>query len=361
MNKTRTFLALTIILSLLTATYCNKPVPDPDPDPIVNPDPEPEPDPDPEPEPEPERPKAPEWVDGYPAGVTVTEFTDTYKDGKQCLGFIATVDFSVNPYLKFNCVVGNKKQKPSEMFANFSSRKGTPALAINAGYFGGTTSMSLVYSGGSCQRMAPRSINWPNDENYQATVYPVRSAIGQMEDGHFEIKWAYCTSVSTRDHYSFPSALDNNEKTQTFMTDAPGPDWPGAELWEPVEAVGGGPRLVKNGRNVAVENYWAECLDSGGTSGLIRCNRTAIGYTDEGVLVIIVCDGRGSRGSAGCTLSELADKFISLGCTQAMNLDGGGSSAIIGTDGALLNAPSDAGGERAVVSGIVISEYVPRS
>ena len=77
--------------------------------------------------------------------------------------------------------------------------------------------------------------------------------------------------------------------------------------------------------------------------------------TADGKLVLIVCDGRGSGGSKGFTLAELAAKFISLGCTDAMNLDGGGSSCIVGSDGKVLNHPSD-GSERIVSSAIIISE-----
>ena len=67
------------------------------------------------------------------------------------------------------------------------------------------------------------------------------------------------------------------------------------------------------------------------------------------------------NGSAGYTLSELADKLISLGAVDALNFDGGGSSAMIGKDGAVLNRPSDSGVsggivERKVVTSIVISE-----
>ena len=61
---------------------------------------------------------------------------------------------------------------------------------------------------------------------------------------------------------------------------------------------------------------------------------------EDGKLVIVVCDGRNKRGSAGMTLPELADKMISLGCVEAINLDGGGSSTFVGREGMVLNLPS---------------------
>lgn len=359
MRRGRFILATLLAAALLCSSQCTK-EPAPQPEPEVPTEPQTPQEPEQEEE-EPQRPSAPEWTDGYPYGVSVSSFSEDFGDGKKCSGYVAEIDFSKNPYLKFNCIAESKKKTPSTMFKELSSRKGVPALAVNAGYFAGSTSVSLVYTGGSCQRMAVQKFNWPSDQNFQNLVYPVRSAVGRMKDGSFEIQWAYCTNVSTRDHYAFPSPLGNNEKEKTFMTEAPTPDCEGAFLWEPVDAVGGGPRLVKDGVDVSTESYWGECLDSGGTSGFSRVPRTAAGIKADGTLVLLVCDGRGSNGSAGYTLAELARKLISLGCVHAMNLDGGGSSVMVGAGGEVLNKPSDASGERPVVSSIIISELVPRS
>ena len=135
----------------------------------------------------------------------------------------------------------------------------------------------------------------------------------------------------------------------------------GAVLWTPQEAVGGGPMLVKEGKNVAVENYWKEVFDGGGIAGTSRQPRTAVGATADGKLILLVCDGRNMRGSAGFTLAELADKLIELGAVDAVNLDGGGSSTMVGSDGKVLNRPSDTGSaevivERKISTAVVISE-----
>ena len=92
--------------------------------------------------------------------------------------------------------------------------------------------------------------------------------------------------------------------------------------------------------------------------------RTAIVATADGKLVVLVCDGRNKRGSKGFTLPELADKLISLGCTEAVNLDGGGSSTFVGREGKVLNMPSDTEGtdpagaaivERRIPTAVVIA------
>jgi exopolysaccharide biosynthesis protein len=61
------------------------------------------------------------------------------------------------------------------------------------------------------------------------------------------------------------------------------------------------------------------------------------------------------NGSWGYTLPEVADLLKDLGVVWAINLDGGGSSTIVGKDGTVLNNPSD-GTQRRVPTAIVISE-----
>lgn len=302
-----------------------------------------------------------EWQNGYPKGVKVEEFVWNFS-GKTCKGYKATIDFKENPYLSFNCIKTTGARKtPSKFFSDFSKSKGTPVLAVNGGYFAGTTSVSMVITRGNVFSRAWASFNWPSDEKPECVIYPVRAALGQMKDGGFEIQWAYCTDVSFSSHTAYPdvAAIGNNEKTKTFRSAPPTSDeteFPGCKDWKPYEAMGGGPMLVREGRNVAQESYWYECLDAGGTSGLSYVNRTAAGITADGKLILVVCDGRGKNGSDGCTLVQLADKFLEWGCTDALNFDGGGSSAMVGSDGKVLNHPSDAAGERQVVSSIIISE-----
>ena len=53
----------------------------------------------------------------------------------------------------------------------------------------------------------------------------------------------------------------------------------------------------------------------------------------------MVCDGRAAD-EAGLTLRELADVFVALGATSAINLDGGGSASLV-CDGELQNRPRE--------------------
>ena len=110
-----------------------------------------------------------------------------------------------------------------------------------------------------------------------------------------------------------------------------------------LEAVGGFPLLVRAGRDVVAEQ---EGVSAG--FGPTRHPRTAVGWTDDGArLYWAVIDGRQSPYSDGMTLGELAELFLRIGADNAINLDGGGSSAMV-VRGVVVNRPSDAQGERAV-------------
>lgn len=115
-----------------------------------------------------------------------------------------------------------------------------------------------------------------------------------------------------------------------------------------VTAVGGSHVLLKNDtvRDIAVGTEFADT----------RHPRTAIGFKPDGSLVIMVVDGRQSSISNGASLADLAEMFGSLGCSDAINLDGGGSSTfVIAENGEFVtkNSPS-AGALRAVANGLIV-------
>jgi len=104
-------------------------------------------------------------------------------------------------------------------------------------------------------------------------------------------------------------------------------------------AIGGGPVLLSNGR---IQKF---------TGFQPRHPRTAIGFNDESVFLLAV-DGRQMDLSIGMTLPELADFMHKLECTEAMNLDGGGSTTFW-LDGKIMNSPSD-GYERHIANGLIL-------
>jgi hypothetical protein len=91
-------------------------------------------------------------------------------------------------------------------------------------------------------------------------------------------------------------------------------------------AIGGGPALVRNGVRTKLQKD-------------PRHPRTAFGWNKTHYFFVVV-DGRRVGVSDGMTFSELADEMLWWGCTEAMNLDGGGS-AMLWAAGQIRNQPSE--------------------
>lgn len=107
--------------------------------------------------------------------------------------------------------------------------------------------------------------------------------------------------------------------------------------WDNVKhIISGGPYLVKNGE-VFVDMTEQKLGAIGGKNP-----RTAIGYTQDGNFIMVAVDGR-EGASVGLTLKELAWFMKSIGCINAMNLDGGGSTVMY-VNGRVVNMPKVKGG-----------------
>ena len=81
--------------------------------------------------------------------------------------------------------------------------------------------------------------------------------------------------------------------------------------------------------------------------------RTALGLDATGrLLTLVVVDGRQAGFSEGMSEYELAELLAGLGCQDALNLDGGGSSVILVADSEgklqIVNRPSGSSGPRPV-------------
>lgn len=115
--------------------------------------------------------------------------------------------------------------------------------------------------------------------------------------------------------------------------------------------ISGGPYLVKDSQ-VYVDTAEQKLGAIGG-----RNPRTAVGYTADNHLIIVTVDGR-EKSSVGMTLYELANFMKSIGCYNAMNLDGGGSTVLY-VNGKVVNHPQVQGGialSNALTLNRVISE-----
>ena len=92
-----------------------------------------------------------------------------------------------------------------------------------------------------------------------------------------------------------------------------------------------------------------------------RHNRTAVGIREDGTVLLFVADGRFKQ-AEGLSLTELQQLLHWLGCRDALNLDGGGSTTMylnLGDYQGVINCPSDNGrfdhaGERGVSNAVMV-------
>lgn len=128
---------------------------------------------------------------------------------------------------------------------------------------------------------------------------------------------------------------------------SPGSAMPGGGAEATV--VSGFPILLEGGRDVVGELPREQPSFAG-----VRHPRTAVGVSgDRSRVWIVVVDGRQGAYSAGMTLTELAELLRALGAENAVNLDGGGSSAMV-LAGKVASRPSDPEGERAVANALLV-------
>ncbi|MBQ8718351.1 MAG: phosphodiester glycosidase family protein [Clostridia bacterium] len=111
------------------------------------------------------------------------------------------------------------------------------------------------------------------------------------------------------------------------------------------------------GSNVVINNDYVSHISVDHEFGYTRHPRTAVGITADGTTVLLVVDGRQSKISNGAALADLADILGSMGCIEALNLDGGGSCTFVlateNGDFAVKNSPSD-GSLRDVADGLMV-------
>ncbi len=278
-----------------------------------------------------------------PAEVKVYE-TNSTLNGRAFKAFYTIADMSTGN-VELKTVMSSTAMKPSAHIATLTGE--TVYAMINGGYFGYNGSVAVSYSlvMDRGQKLAD-NIGALTRGSY---TYPLaRGAFGVSQNQTPSIKWAVGNFA-----YDIPSPNVEGETPQPSLSAT----FPAqSQNWNLYSAIGGAPVLLKDGKIVFdfkttlsgkyMTNY--ELLQTDIFSSTVRPPRTVIGSTADNKIVLFVCDGRQGAYSDGATMLELAQIMKGIGCVNALNLDGGGSSAII-AGGTLLNKPSD-GTERTVPS-----------
>ena len=318
--------------------------------------------PDPEVEqPQPEKPEEPEgatldkWSDVSAEYGTLPEYIKVYKspeklEGKSAVAYAAFADMTSAQWDIWS-INDAEMAGTSDAFKTPTTvyNEGTWPVVINAGFF--YSSGGLNYSSSLAVReseVLAYNINYAS-EDWVTIYYPTRAAFLESEDGKFDACWTYYKSGGK--HYMYPSPAENTWEARPAKT--PSSIYPeGAETFAAKTAIGGGPLLIDNGkfRDSFVEELF------NGASGIgpdTNQPRTAVGVTADKKMVLFVCEGRQmTEGVAGLTTADVANVLLDLGCVEAINLDGGGSSCMLVNGKATIKV-SD-GSQRAVASTIMI-------
>lgn len=238
-----------------------------------------------------------------PAGVQL--FKGTNPSDPDFLAYYYKVDMlvptvGVRPYLVAN---------PAQVH-QISDQKAAYG-AINGGFFSGGTSVSSVVYPNQVKAINVTSVV-RNGQNYPL----IRPLFALVQGRQLSTQWVYHHSYNFDDIYYYPQPLPytcNASSPLSAPTKAEG-----MQFNNILFGLGGGPQLVKNGQiNITYceEVFWG--------SGILLTDyrpRTAVGHTADNKAILFI--------ASSLRIPDLAELMLSLGCTNAINLDGGGSTAM---------------------------------
>ncbi|MFZ1700163.1 MAG: phosphodiester glycosidase family protein [Pyrinomonadaceae bacterium] len=193
-------------------------------------------------------------------------------------------------------------------------------------------------------------------ETFSGKEFRCRSAAASPGDGTSTIpKDGFVVSMSLAEFIASDGRLDNYLNNQGanghfyYLRPDVLQDGKRVQIQRSTDIIAGVPQLIKNSK---IDITWEQ--EKASKSFVeTRHPRTAVAKLKDGKFLMITVDGR-SESSGGIDLYDLAKLLLELGATDAMNLDGGGSTTMF-LDGKVVNRPSDKEGERKVSDAILVT------
>mgnify|MGYP004665345941 CR=1 FL=1 len=264
-----------------------------------------------------------------PSSVSVY-FTDSPLDGRPFNAWYAVADVtSSDVELKVN--LHDRIKTVDEQAAEDPKC----CVLVNAAYFLASGSLGISVVGGSEQGMVTtyRGSLRPEHPEYNSVYPATRGIFGVDADGVPSVYWTGSGGAIYYYDRPLPSLIGSDP--YAMMS----PKLPSAPVdWKPEYAISAGPVLLYDGKcpfdftltgqgeEYYMHNFEMIPYDIFGDD--VRPDRTAVGYTEDGRVILFICDGRCEK-SDGALLTELAMIMKGLGCTYAVNYDGGGSTRMI--------------------------------
>ncbi|MGB8191089.1 MAG: phosphodiester glycosidase family protein [Chitinophagaceae bacterium] len=292
--------------------------------------------------------KAPDSLsDGLPASVKIF-YTNDSLEGKPFIAYYIEAELK-DKKLNFTTQAGNGKRLTPAQFYESEKR---PLVVVNGTFFSFQTNQNLnvLMRNGKLKAYNVTSLKGRGKDSTRF-YYITRSAIGIDKKRNADVAWIF-TDSSKRHPYAFEdspvvaigrSKSPNLRSLQRF-------DY---NKWRMRTAIGGGPALIHDGQ-IKITNKPEQMFVSGEKD---KHPRTAMGYTKNGKLIILVIQGRFPGKAEGATLQQEAQILYDLGCYEALNLDGGGSSCML-VNGKETIKPSDTTGQRPVPGVFIINSKI---
>lgn len=272
-----------------------------------------------------------------PASVHVYKTKDAI-EGNPNIAFYLVADLT-DKQLKFTTdTTFGRRFSPQQ----FYEKNAYPLLVVNGTFFdfGSNRNLNAVIKEGKLVAYNIHSIPMKGKDTF-TYVHTFRSAIGISKKRKADVAWLYTDSTA-----KYARAFEDNpvQYTDSFQTIIDKSILSSAKKWKMQTAIAGGPALIHHAQISITNNqermFTGKAIDD-------KHPRTAMGYTADGKLIILVVQGRFTGIAEGASLRHLATILQDLGCVEALNLDGGGSSCML-VNGKETIQPSDKEGQRPV-------------
>ena len=279
-----------------------------------------------------------------PASINVLK-SDELLDGSPSIMYIATIKAKDHAKQFFVDTASRRRLTPSQYF----NRNEQPLIVVNCSFFEFVQSrnVNLIVQNNKMVGYDTPAVSRKGKDT-MTYVHTLGSAFGIFKNGKMDIAFNYNDSG-----LATPFVM---QSVYTPMIDSVRrlninhPSLSGLKPWKVKHAFGGGPVLVQDAQ-VKISNN--EEKKFAGKAIADKHPRTAIGYTQDGTMIILAIQGRMKGLAEGATLPQMAKIMVDLGCVEAMNLDGGGSSCLL-INGKETIKPSDPTGQRPVPAVLVV-------
>ncbi len=267
-------------------------------------------------------------------------------DGKPNIAYYSLIDLK-DRNLEFTVdTTLNRRLTPTQYF----EKDNHPFLVVNCTFFEFVhqRNLNVVVKDGKILSYNQQTIALKGKDTltYQ---HVFGSAIGIDKRRNTDVAWLLTDSSK---HFAFAS----QNAIKAFKDSSAAHDFnfyfnqSSFKKWKMQTAVGGGPVLLQNGEIKITNN---EELKFAGKAINDKHPRTCMGYTKDGKLIVMVIEGRFPGKAEGATLTQEAQVLKDIGCIEALNLDGGGSSCML-INGKQTITPSDKEGQRPVPAVFIV-------